>query len=370
MDIRSLIREEILAQAAYPVVTTPCRIKLDANESSLAIPPRLRERFADLLASIPLNRYPEAGSVALTSRFAKAFGVGADQVILGNGSDELIQILCQALARPGAAVMIPIPTFVMYRIIALNSCFRVAAIPLDNAFDLDLPAMEEQMATHPPALIFLAWPNNPTGNCFSRERIEAILKAASGIVVVDEAYFHFAEKTFLPELARHKTLVILRSLSKVGLAAMRIGLLVGPPALIHELHKVRLPYNINALSQAAAGFYLDEEEAFLRQAAEIRRWRGELFSALDALAGIHPWPTEANFIFFSCDFDADRIYSLLMQRGILIKNFSAPGRLKGFMRVTVGAREENQEFLEALRDILRVEAPIVQAVPAKKMRDS
>jgi histidinol-phosphate aminotransferase len=353
MDISSLIREEVLAQVAYPVVTTPHRIKLDANESPLAIPPGLRERFADLVASVPLNRYPEAGSVALASRFAKAFGVGEDQVIIGNGSDELIQILCQALARPGASVMIPVPTFVMYRITAMNSFLRVAAIPLDNAFDLDLSAMREEMAAHSPALIFLAWPNNPTGNCFSRKRIEAILEEASGIVVVDEAYYHFAEKTFLPDIGRHENLVILRTLSKVGLAAMRIGLLVGPPALIHELHKVRLPYNINALSQAAAGFYLDEEEAFLKQAAEIRRWRGELFSALDSLPGIHPWPSEANFIFFSCDFDTDRIYSSLMQRGILIKNFSAPGRMKGFMRVTVGTREENQEFLDVLKDILQ-----------------
>lgn len=353
MDIRSLIREEVLAQVAYPVVTTPHRIKLDANESPLAIPPELRVRFADLLASVPLNRYPEAGSVALASRFAKAFGVGEDQVIIGNGSDELIQILCQALARPGASVMIPVPTFVMYRITAMNCFLRVAAIPLDDAFDLDLSAMREQMAAHSPALIFLAWPNNPTGSCFSRERIEAILEEASGIVVVDEAYYHFAEKTFLPDIGRHENLVILRTLSKVGLAAMRIGLLVGPPALIHELHKVRLPYNINALSQAVAGFYLDEEEAFLKQAAEIRRWRGELFSALDSLPGIHPWPSEANFIFFSCDFDTDRIYSSFMQRGILIKNFSAPGRMKGFMRVTVGTREENQKFLDVLKDILQ-----------------
>jgi histidinol-phosphate aminotransferase len=248
--------------------------------------------------------------------------------------------------------MIPVPTFVMYRITALNSGLRVAAIPLDKDFDLDLPAMQEQMATHPPALTFLAWPNNPTGNCFSREKIEAILKAASGIVVVDEAYFHFAGKTFLPDLGRHENLVIFRTLSKVGLAAMRIGLMIGPPALIHELHKVRLPYNLNALSQAAAGFYLDEEEAFLKQAAEIRLCRGELFSALDALPGIHPRPTEANFIFFSCDLDADRVYSQLMQRGIVIRNFNAPGKMRGYMRVTVGTREENKEFIEALRDII------------------
>ncbi|MBA4423075.1 MAG: histidinol-phosphate transaminase [Syntrophus sp. (in: bacteria)] len=352
MDVRALIREEVLAQRAYPVETTPCRIKLDANENPLAIPPRLRERFAKLLASIDLNRYPEAGSVALASRFAAAFGVKADQVIIGNGSDELIQILCAALARPGAEVIIPVPTFAMYRISALNSGLRVAAVPLDKEFDLDLPALQEQLAAHPPALTFLAWPNNPTGNCFSRERIEAILKAASGIVVVDEAYFHFSGKTFLPEIDRYENLVILRTLSKVGLAAMRIGLLIGPPVLVHELHKVRLPYNLNALSQAAAGFYLDQEEAFLQQAAQIRGWRGELFSALAALPGIHPRPTDANFIFFSCDFDADRVYKHLMERGILIKNFNSLGTMRGYMRITVGTREENQEFLDALRDII------------------
>jgi histidinol-phosphate aminotransferase len=352
MDIRALIKEEVLAQRAYAVETTPCRVKLDANENPLAIPPPLRERFAALLASVELNRYPEAGSIALTSRFAAAFGVEADQVMIGNGSDELIQILCTALARPGAEVMIPLPTFAMYRISALNSGLRVTAVPLDEAFDLDLPALQERMAAHPPALIFLAWPNNPTGNCFSRERIESILKAASGIVVVDEAYFHFSGKTFLPDLDHYENLVILRTLSKVGLAAMRIGLLIGPAALVHELHKVRLPYNLNSLSQAAAGFYLDEEEAFLQQAAEIRRGRGELFSALEALPGIHPRPTDANFIFFSCDFDADRVYRQLMERGILIKNFNGLGTMRGCMRVTVGTREENQEFMQALRDII------------------
>ena len=352
MDIQALIREEVLTQTAYPVETTPCRIKLDANENPLAMPPRLRKSFARLLASIDLNRYPEAGSVALASRFAGAFGVEADRVIIGNGSDELIQILCAALARPGAEVMIPVPTFAMYRISALNSGLKVAAVPLDKAFDLDLPALQERMAAHPPAVTFLAWPNNPTGNCFSRERIEAILKAASGIVVVDEAYFHFSGKTFLPDFDRYENLVILRTLSKVGLAAMRIGLLIGPPALVHELHKVRLPYNLNALSQAAAGFYLDEEEAFLEQAALIRRWRDELFSALSTLPGIHPRPTDANFIFFSCDFDADRVYRHLMEQGILIKNFNSPGTMQGCMRVTVGTREENQAFLDVLRDIL------------------
>jgi histidinol-phosphate aminotransferase len=352
MDIGFLIKEEVLAQKAYAVANAACPVKLDANENPLAIPEELLAPFAARLASVSLNRYPEAGSPASAARFAKAFGVGRDQVVLGNGSDELIQILCSAVARPGAEAMIPVPTFAMFRIAAQNAGLKVAAVPLDGGFDLDLAAMRERIAAHPPALTFLAWPNNPTGNCFGRERIEAILREWTGIVVVDEAYFHFSGQTFMPLLDRHENLVILRTLSKVGFAAMRIGLLIGPPALIHELDKVRLPYNMNAMSQAAALFYLDHEETFLKQAEEIRSWRDDLFEAMKTIPGVDPRPTDANFIFFHCDFDADRVYSALMERGILIKNFNAPGTMRNFMRVTVGTREENGRFIEALKDII------------------
>ncbi|MCE5282225.1 MAG: histidinol-phosphate transaminase [Deltaproteobacteria bacterium] len=353
MDIRLLIKEEVLGQEAYPVETATFRIKLDAQENPLAMPGPLRDEFATLLASVPLNRYPEAGSIAMVSRFAAAFGVAANQVMIGNGSDELIQILCTALARPGAEMIIPVPTFAMYRIAALNAGLKIQAVPLDGAFDLDLAAMQGRIAGQQPALIFLAYPNNPTGNCFSADRIEAILEASPGIVVVDEAYFHFSGKTFLSLVGRYDNLVILRTLSKVGMAAMRIGFLIGQPALLHELNKVRSPYNVNALSQAAAGFYLDHEPAFLEQATEIRRWRGELVRAMEGLPGIRLWPTEANFVFFSCDFDTDRVYRKLMERGILIKNLSVPGGKPGFMRVTVGTSEENRELVEAFREILK-----------------
>jgi len=352
MDIRSLIKEEVLAQKAYAVEKTACPVKLDANENPLVMPQSLREALAARLADLSLNRYPEAGSPALAARFAEAFGVGRDQVVIGNGLDELIQILCTAVARPRAEVMIPVPTFAMYRITAQNAGMEVAAVPLDEAFDLDLSAMGERVTQHPPALTFLAWPNNPTGNCFSRERIETILREWPGIVVIDEAYFHFSGQTFLPLFNRYENLVILRTLSKVGFAAMRIGLLIGPPALIHELDKVRLPYNLNAMSQAAAGFYLDHEETFLRQAEEIRRWRGELFDALKTIPGVDPQPTDSNFIFFHCDFDADRVYNHLMEKGILIRNFNAPGTMRNFMRVTVGTREENGRFIEVLKGII------------------
>ncbi|MCL2670278.1 MAG: histidinol-phosphate transaminase [Syntrophaceae bacterium] len=353
MDVRKLIREEVLCQEAYPVETLSCPVKLDANENPLGLPPELKDELAARLAAISLNRYPEAGSIALTKRFALSLGVDEGQLMIGSGSDELIQILCTALAKLGAEVLIPVPTFAMYRITALNNGFKVNAIPLDDAFDLDVQAMGRQIFRRPPALTFLAWPNNPTANCFSAERIEALLAASPGIVVVDEAYFHFSGRTFLPELSRYENLVILRTLSKVGLAALRVGLLIGSQSLVHELNKVRLPYNLNTLSQAAAGFYLDHEEVFREQAARVLRWRDDLVAALTRIPGVHPYPSDANFIFFSCDFDGNRVYKLLLELGVLVKPFANPQKQGDKMlRVTVGTEEDNRVFIQALKEVL------------------
>jgi histidinol-phosphate aminotransferase len=273
-------------------------------------------------------------------------------IMIGNGSDELIQILCAALVNPSSSVMVPVPTFVMYRIIASNSGHRVAAVPLNASFDLDLDAMLNRIAKDAPVLTFLSYPNSPTSNCFSEKSVAAIVEASTGIVVVDEAYGSFAGKTLLPLLTKYDNLVILKTLSKVGLAAMRIGFLIGAPPLVYELDKVRLPYNINTLSQVAAGFYLDHIDIFSGQTRDIIEGREKLLFALGKIAGVHPYPTDANFIFFSCDFDTDNIYSVLAREGILIKNLNSPGVLKNCMRVTVGNREENKEFLKVLKKIL------------------
>ncbi len=353
MDIKSVIKEEVLAHKAYPIENVLAPVKLDANENPSPLPESLRVEFANRIAEISLNRYPEAGSPQLVRRFAESFGVTEEQVIIGNGSDELFQILCSAVARPGAEVMIPTPTFAMFRITPVNAGCRVVEVPLDGEFDLDVAAMSERIKAHPPALSFLAWPNNPTGKCFSRDRIEAILEISPGIVVVDEAYHNFYGQTFLPLLGKYDNLVILRTLSKVGFAAARVGVLVGSPELVYELNKVRLPYNLSALAQAAAGFYLDYEGIFLKQAEEIRLWREELYSALLAIDGIHPRPSDANFIFFSCDFDSDRIYRKLLAAGVLIKNFNIRGKTDDCMRVTVGNPEENGIFIKELKKIIQ-----------------
>ncbi|MDO8784862.1 MAG: aminotransferase class I/II-fold pyridoxal phosphate-dependent enzyme, partial [Syntrophales bacterium] len=287
MNLKDMIRTEVLAQTAYPAETISCRIKLDANENTFVLSPSLRESIFEAMKTVDLNRYPEPGSHRLRARFARHYGVGQEMIMIGNGSDELINILCTALTGHALDVIVPVPTFTMYKISALNNGHRVVAIPLNASFDLDADAVLEHFATTKAAtLIFLSYPNNPTGNCFNEQKIKTIIEQSRGIVVVDEAYFHFSGKTLLPLLNKYENLIILRTLSKIGLAAMRIGFLMANPSLIHELDKVRLPYNLSALSQVVAGFYLENEAAFLNQAEEIIQNRKKLFEILKRMEGV------------------------------------------------------------------------------------
>jgi histidinol-phosphate aminotransferase len=352
MNIGKLISDAVLAQKAYPAEIMECRIKLDANESPYELPAPMKERLFARMKDTALNRYPDPGAPALRKRYGTSCGVDETGVMTGNGSDELIQILCAAMARPGARILIPTPTFVMYRIIGLNCGLGVTEVRLDDAFDLDVAVMLDKMAAESPALIFLSYPNSPTGNCFSEDRIRAILEASAGVVVVDEAYSNFSGKTLLPLLQQYENLVILRTLSKVGYAALRIGFLLGAPELLQELNKVRLPYNMNALSQAAAGFFMDEEQAVSEQIDRIIAERKNLYAALQEIDGVHPYPSAANFIFFSCTLNVNHVYERLIRKGILIKPFIFPWSSRQFIRVTVGSREENEAFIEELKRVI------------------
>ncbi|MBA4397153.1 MAG: histidinol-phosphate transaminase [Syntrophus sp. (in: bacteria)] len=352
MNIEQFIRAEVLAQKAYPAEVMECRIKLDANESPYGLPAPLQERLFARIKDTALNRYPDAGAPMLRKRYGALCGVDENMVMTGNGSDELIQILCAAMARPGAGILIPTPTFVMYRIIALNCGMGVTEVRLDDAFDLDVAVMLDKAADESPALIFLSYPNSPTGNWFGEDRIRAILEASAGVVVVDEAYFNFSGKTFLPLLKQYDNLVILRTLSKVGYAALRIGFLLGAPELVRELNKVRLPYNMNALSQAAAGFFMDEQQAFSELIDKIVEEREILYAALQKIDGVNPYPSAANFIFFSCTLNVTHVYERLIRKGILIKPFIFPWSSRQFIRVTVGKREENEAFIEELKRVV------------------
>ena len=353
MNIETLVKDEILKQEAYFIEELPCRIKLDANENPYTLSENLQEEMLGYLKPVSLNRYPDPGSRELRQRLAANLGVEEEMLLLGNGSDELIHLLLLAFrSDPRGGIVIPVPTFAMYKISAINAGHEIIEVPLDHDFDLDVDKMIEAMSRFDPDLVFLSYPNNPTGNLFSRDKIIELLSRSRGLVVVDEAYYHFSNTSFLPDLHRWKNLVILRTLSKVGFAAIRLGILIACPSIVRELNKVRLPYNLNALTQAVGCFILDHESTFQNQILQIMDDRQVLFEELKGFEGITPYHSDANFILFSCTSEKNRIYSGLLSRGIVIKNFSTPGPLGQCMRVTVGCEEENREFLRVLRDIL------------------
>lgn len=272
-------------------------------------------------------------------------------IMPGNGSDELIQILCLAMKGRIKGVLVPVPTFSMYKIIAINTGNRVVEVPLDKKFDLNVEAITARIKNNFPALIFLSSPNSPTGNLFGRGRIETIIKKTPGVVVIDEAYSAFSGRSLISLVKKFDNVIFLKTLSKLGMASIRLGFLIGNPDIISQLDKVRLPYNVNSLSQTAAGFFLDNEAEFSKQIKEIVKRRAELYLGLQGIRGIKPYPSRANFIFFSCAFDTNRIYNKLVTEGISVKNINLAPRMPDCIRVTVGTKKENEAFLKTLRNI-------------------
>jgi histidinol-phosphate aminotransferase len=351
MKPEHLVRPEILALKAYPVPSADGMVKLDAMENPYTLPQALRAELAGALARVDVNRYPTPSPRKLREALARRMGVPAGmELLLGNGSDELIQMLITALARPGAALMYPAPTFVMYSIGATLSGMRAVPVPLREDFSLDADAFIARMQAEKPALVFLAYPNNPTGVLYPEEDVTRIVKASSGLVVVDEAYHVFARKSFLPRLAQFDNLVVIRTVSKLGLAGIRLGYLVGRPEWVAQLDKVRPPYNVSVLTQAAALFMLDRLEVLEEQAARICAERETLGGALRGLKGVTVFPSEANFFLVRVP-DADATFDALKRQGVLVRNLNSPA-LNNCLRVTVGTPEENRILLNALREAL------------------
>jgi histidinol-phosphate aminotransferase len=351
MVIRDLVAKEIFEQSGYIAPELTGAIKMDANENPFTIGEPLKKKLQEEMGRVDLNRYPAAGAPELRERFARYYGVKKNMIMLGNGSDELIQTLCMTLKGRIKGVLIPVPTFSMYKIIAVNTGNKVVEVPLDKNFDLDVDAIIGSIKDNFPALIFLSCPNSPTGNLFSRKKIEAIIKKTPGAVVIDEAYASFSGQSLLSLLKKYDNVIFLNTLSKLGMASIRLGFLIGNPEIIDQLDKVRLPYNVNSLSQIAAGFFLDYEAEFSKQIGEITQRREELSLGLKDIKWIKPYPSRANFIFFSCAFDSNRIYNKLVAEGVVVKNLNIPPRMPHCMRVTVGNKKENEAFLKALKNV-------------------
>jgi histidinol-phosphate aminotransferase len=350
MKPEDLIRPEIRALAAYHVAPAEGMVKLDAMENPYPLPPALRRELAQALAAVDLNRYPDPAAPKLRELLARKMGVPAGmEILLGNGSDDLIQVLALALARPGAVMMYPAPTFVMYSMNAVFSGMRAVPVPLAEDFSFDADAFVERMRAEKPALVFLAYPNNPTGVLYPEADIVRVIQACTGLVVVDEAYHVFAGKSFMPRLPEFPNLLVLRTVSKLGLAGIRLGYLAGRPEWIAELNKVRQVYNVNVLTHAAALFVLERLEVLEEQAAMIRKDREELKKELARLEGMEVFPSAANFLLVRVP-DAVRTYEALRRQGVLVRNLH-PG-LKNCLRITVGTPDENRILLTALREAL------------------
>ncbi len=342
--------------SAYHVADPGDMLKMDMMENPYSWSETLRDDWLARLRRVDVNRYPDPRARRLKEGLAEVFSIPPDAgILLGNGSDELIQMILMAVATPGRVVLSVDPGFVMYRIIAAFTGMDYVGVPLrEDDFALDRDALLAAIERHDPAVVFLAYPNNPTGNLFPADALRDIIRAANGLVVIDEAYAPFTDASFMPELMDFDNLLVMRTVSKMGLAGLRLGYLAGHPEWIAEIDKTRLPFNINSLTQVSAEFALEHKAELDAQTRTIREQRGELFERLQALGGPRLYPSEANFILArAAPGRADAIHHGLRERGILIKNLNgAHPMLADCLRITVGKPEENRALLEALAELL------------------
>jgi histidinol-phosphate aminotransferase len=345
-----LVRDEVRALKAYHVSPAQGLVKLDAMENPYALPSDLAKAMGERLGRIAVNRYPDPAAPGLKRRLREAMGIPDSLgILLGNGSDEILQIVSLVLAKPGAVVLAPEPSFVVYRLAAIAAGMRYVGVPLNADFTLDEKAFVAAIGRERPALTWIAYPNNPTGNLFPRETILAAIDASPGLVAVDEAYFAFAGgASFLGEVGRHENLIVVRTLSKLGFAGLRLGFAIAPAGWIDEFEKLRMPYNVNSLSAAAADLLLEHRDVFEAQTAAIVAERARLERALDAMPRVHRFPSAANFILVRVP-DGPRAFELLRERGILVRTFHGSHPLLAHcLRLTVGTPDENTRMLEAL----------------------
>ena len=350
--IDDLVTAGLRGMTAYHVPRPEgIRAKLDANELPYALPPEVARALAAELATVAIERYPEADAAPLRPVVARHLGVAPESIVFGNGSDELITMLCAAFGapRPGraqAGVLYPVPTFVVYRIAALAHHLEPVEVPLGEDFTLDEAAVERAFAEARPNLAFFALPNNPTGTLWSPEVVLGLARRwPDTIVVADEAYIDYGGRTLVEHAGAVPNLVVMRTLSKVGMAGLRCGFLTAHAAIVRELEKVRAPYNLGSLPMRAAAWLLEHHgEALRAHAREVVAERGRVAVALAALPGVRVFDSEANLLLVRVD-GATAVWQALAERGVLVRNFDRPGPLAGCLRITIGTREENDLLL-------------------------
>jgi len=351
--LKKVVRQDIQSMHAYAIQPSAGLVKLDAMENPFRLPERLQQALGERLGRVAINRYPVgcvADVIAALSAFVEL--PAGCKLMLGNGSDELISLLALACDVPGATILAPLPGFVMYEMSAKLQGLKFVGVPTTADFELDEAAMLAAIETHRPAITYIAYPNNPTANLFDEAAVERIVEAVGrqdGLVVFDEAYQPFSSRSWMGRVAQHEHVLVMRTLSKFGLAGVRLGYMAGAAALIGEIDKVRPPYNISALNAEATLFALEHAGEFAAQAEVLRAERERLQRALRAIAGITPFPSEANMILVRVP-DSKRAFEGMRARGVLVKNIAGlHPLLANCLRLTVGTPEENALMIDALK---------------------
>lgn len=360
LSMGHLVPDELRQMTRYDLPDlSGAKVFLHANESPWPIDPALAAGLAEALAKVELHRYPDGEALALHRALAASVGVEPARIVVGNGSDELIWMLLCAFRRPRApahraATLYPWPSFAYYRIAATALGIDRVEVPLDARFELKADVLEEMWRRACPNVAFFALPNNPTGTLWDQALVLRMAERfPDTIVVADEAYVDYSEKSLVGALKDHPNLVILRTLSKLGLAALRVGFLIGPPAIVDALERIRPPYNVGALNQAAAAFLVGQQHGKLvARAREVVAERGRLAGELSKRRGLEVFPSQANHLLVRVDTPGDgaaaKLQLALMGKGVVVRSFDKPGPLAGCLRVTVGTPAEDDALLAAL----------------------
>jgi histidinol-phosphate aminotransferase len=349
-EIDDLIRSDVASLKPYIVKDVPYKIKMDANENPYNIPENIKDVIAKEIYNHHFNRYPDPSAFELRQALSSQLNVDTNKLVIGNGSDELISYIISAFGGNKTGVIFPTPTFSIYGIFADVWGTKSIGVPLSKDFELKQDEIISKMDSVDKSIVFISHPNNPTGNCFSNQGIMDIIEHESkSIIVLDEAYYEFSGNTFLPLLDKYENLVILRTFSKAyGLAGLRVGYMIANESITKQIMKVKMVYNINSLSQKIALILLNHKDQMSGYINQILRERDRLINGIDKIDGIKQFHSDANFILFRTNTNADELFSAFLENGILIRNLNEKGLLENCLRVTVGKPEENDAFLTIL----------------------
>lgn len=347
--IEQWLRSDIKNIDAYHVPVSKDMIKLDAMESPFGVPEDLKVEFLKCIEQSEVNRYPEADPSPLKDTLRSLMDIPEEfGILLGNGSDELIQLLALACSKDDLIMSFE-PSFVMYELVSKYVNLEYFGVQLDSNFDINLSDALLIIEREKPKIIFIAYPNNPTGNCFDYDAIIEIIKSTNSMVILDEAYYAYSDKSFLSEISNFPNLLVLRTISKIGFAGLRLGLLIGDQETIAQLNKLRLPYNINALTQTSANFLLQDKQRIINNAQIIIEERRRLAHELSLFSKFKVYPSQTNFILVHSE-DAHSLHTALKENGILIKGFPKGSKLSDFIRISVSEPVENNILIDAIRN--------------------